>query len=84
MEYDVDTDETISMAVVRAVSALAGQDPLSLPPLGNVLDTDALDALFDTRSEGTPRTGGQLSFVYNGYRVTVENGEYLALEPIEN
>ncbi len=83
MEYNIDRNETVSMGVVRAVSALVGQDPLSLPPLADVLDTDALDTLFDTRFDGTPRTGGQLSFVYSNCRVTIDNGEYLTLEALE-
>lgn len=84
MEYNIGIDEPVSMAVVRTVSEVMDQDPLSLSPLANVLDTDALDALFDARFDGTPRTGGQLSFVYNNCRVTIDNGEYLTLEPLEN
>jgi len=75
--------ESVSMAVVRAVSAVEGREPTSLPPLANVLDTDALDALFNARCDGTPRTGGQLSFVYSNCRLTIDNGEYLTLQPLE-
>ncbi|MFC7029117.1 HalOD1 output domain-containing protein [Halomicroarcula sp. GCM10025324] len=31
----------------------------------DVVDPTALDSLFDPRYDGTPRTGGRLSFVYN-------------------
>jgi hypothetical protein len=75
--------ESVSMAVVRAVSAVEGREPHSLPPLANVLDTDALDALFNARGDGTPRTGGRLSFVYSNCRLTIDNGEYLTLQPLE-
>ncbi len=81
MEYGIGADEPVSGAVVRAVSAVEGREPLSLPPLGNVLDTDALDALFADRSNGTPRTGGRISFVYSNCRLTVDNGEYHADTP---
>ena len=82
MEYEIDTDETVCMAVVRAVSAVEGRDPLALPPLGNVLDTDAIDTLFGSRYDGSTRSGGRLSFVYSNCHITVDNGEYLTLSPI--
>jgi hypothetical protein len=83
MESEIGVDEPVPSAVVRSVSAVVGQDPLSLHPLERVLDTDALDALFDHRSNGDPRTGGRLSFVYAECRVTVYNGEYLTVDPLD-
>lgn len=83
MEYEVEPGESVSRAVVRAVSAVEGRNPESLRPLGEVLDPDALDALFGSRADGTSRPGGRLSFVYSTCRVTVDNGEYLTLQPIE-
>ena len=83
MEYEIGADELISTAVVRAVSAVEGRKPGSLPPLADVFDTAALDVLFDSRHDGTPRAGGRLSFVYSGCHVTVDNGEYLTLHPLE-
>jgi hypothetical protein len=83
MEYEIGPDEPVSTAVVRAVSAAEGREPSSLPPLGDVLDTEALDALFDRRADGTGRTGGRLSFVYSTCRMTVDNGEYLTFEVLD-
>lgn len=83
MEYEIGADEPVSTAVVRAVSAIEGRDPDSLRPLPDVLDPDALDVLFETQSNGAPRTGGQLSFVYSNCVVTVENGEYLSLDLLD-
>jgi hypothetical protein len=71
------------VAVVRAVSAVVGCDPCSLPPLTDAVDPDALDAIFDSQGRDTPRTGGRLSFVYGHCRVTVDNGEYLTIRPFE-
>jgi len=84
MEYDIGNDEPVSMAVVRAVSAAEGREPLSLPPLANVLDIDALNALFESRCDGTARTGGQVSFVYSNCRLTIDNGEYLTVKLCQN
>lgn len=83
MEYELGRTESVSAAVVRAVSAVEGREPSSLRPLAYVLDTDALDALFEPRSNGQPRTGGRLSFVYSGCRVSIDNGEYLSIEPLK-
>lgn len=83
MECEIGASEPISMAVVRAVSAVEGCDPRSLRPLAEVLDPHALDTLFDSRADGTPRPGGRLTFVYSKCRITVDNGEYLTLHPID-
>ena len=83
MEYEIGAGESISTAVVRAVSAVEGCDPLSLRPLAEVVDLDALDTLFGSRADGTPRPGGRLTFVYSRCCVTVDNGEYLVLHPID-
>lgn len=84
MDYEIGVNESVSGAVVRAVSAVDGREPRSVPPLSRVLDPDALDALFDARSDGTPRIGGRLSFVYGNCRVSVDNGEYLSIRPLES
>ena len=83
MEYDIGSDEPVSRAVVRVVSATEGQEPQSLPPLANVLDTDALNALFGPRGDGTARPGGRLSFVYSNCRLTIDSGEYLTCQLLE-
>ncbi|WP_435366037.1 HalOD1 output domain-containing protein [Haloarchaeobius sp. DYHT-AS-18] len=84
VEYELGVEESVSMAVVRAVSAFIGCEPCSLQPLGNVVDPDALDTLFDRRYDGTPRTGGRLSFVFNDCHITIDNGEYLTLQLLED
>jgi hypothetical protein len=83
VNYQVDPDESVSTAVVRAVSALEGIDPCSLRPLAEVLDPESLDSLFAPRHDDTPRRGGRVSFVYAGYEVAVENAEFLTLDPID-
>lgn len=84
MEYEIGPQESVSSAVVRAVCAVEGREPDSLPPLFAVLDPDALDGLFAPRPVGTARTGGRISFVYSKSRVTIDNGEYLTIQPLES
>lgn len=83
MDYDMGANESVSMAVVRAVSAVDGTDPCSLPPLANRLDPDALDAIFEPGLEGIPRRGDHLSFNYAEYRVTIDDGEHLTVRPMD-
>lgn len=84
MEYEIGGDERVSTAVVRAVSAVQGREPCSLRPLADVVDLTALDTLFGPRYDGTPRTGGRLSFIHDNCHITVDNGEYLTLRLLED
>ena len=83
MEYEIAPDESVSTAVVRAVSAVEGREPRSLRPLSDVLDPHAVDTLFEPRSNGRPRTGGQLSFIYSDCVVTIDNDEFLSLDLLD-
>jgi hypothetical protein len=84
MEYEIDGHEQVSTAVVRAVSAVEGREPSSIPPLTDVLDPDALDVIFASQYNGEPRVGGRISFVYSRCRVSVENDEFLTVRLLEN
>ena len=82
MEHEIESDEAVSDAVVLAVSAIQGRDPISLPPLGEVVDPDSLDRIFDSQLDGMSRTGGRVSFTYADCYVTIDNGEYLSIDVI--
>jgi hypothetical protein len=83
METEIGVDEPVSTAVLRAVSAVSGREPDSLQPLSVVIDPDALDALFAPRPNGAVRIGGRLSFIHSSCRITIDNGEFLTIEPFE-
>lgn len=57
---------TLSEAVISSVAAHKGIEATELPPLYDVLDPDALDALFETSSG---RADGAVTFVYAGCTV---------------
>lgn len=84
VEYEIGPEESVSTAVVRATSAVEGRESRALRSLATVVDPTALDSLFDPRDDGTPRTGGRISFVYDGCFVTIDSGEYLTLRPLED
>ena len=58
-------DESVTYAIVRAVAERSGVDPLELRPLYEVVNTEALEALFTADV-------GSLTFPYEGYLVTVD------------
>jgi len=66
-DYAADSNDRTSTRVLRCVSAATDLDPLDLPPLYDVVDPDALDALVP----GDGRGGCSLSFRFAGTHVRV-------------
>lgn len=69
-----------STAVITAVATKEGVEPGSLPPLYDVIDCDALDALYRGRDASDVPTVG---FRYNSYYVTVSGPDHIEIEEIE-
>lgn len=59
-------------SVIEAVAAVTGTDPRRLTPLYDVIDPEALDALF-LADDSQPREsiGGTVTFQFEGCEVTV-------------
>ena len=66
-------DESLSLAVVNAVSKRAGRGPEELRPLQDVVDADGLNALFKNGD-------GSVTFPYEGFLVTVDGSGSVELE----
>lgn len=63
--------ESATVAVVEAIAAVLGTEPIELPPLYDAIDTDALDALYESHDgEGELR----VEFCYNGFNIVVQGG----------
>ena len=85
--YDPDTGtyhlrsdgaEQISTNIALAVAELTGVDPLEMEPLYHSVDPDILDGFV----ERPPRSStGQLSFDFQGYRVTVHADGHVHVSP---
>lgn len=71
MEYTIGPSESVSTAVIQAVSEFESCSPESLPSLHDNIDTDGLDTVF----RGQSRSGVRLMFEYSNSHVAVENGE---------
>lgn len=90
VEFDTDTDtfwttydsarDAVSLAVVAVVASVEDCEPTDLTPLQTAVDTDALQALFDTPADRLP-TPTSTSFRYEGYEVTVSSEEVIQVTP---
>ncbi|QFU83035.1 HalOD1 output domain-containing protein [Natronorubrum aibiense] len=74
-----------SQAVVEAIAEAEEIPTKQLRPptyesLHAAVDPEALDLLFAPRADGTPRPGGQVSFPFCGYDVTIERNGSITLE----
>ena len=76
VEYDIPEDEPVSIATVRAISALKECGPCDLTPLYGAIDPDMLDDLCESQQEGT------VKFVFSDFHLTLENGDCLLLRPV--
>ena len=77
-QYDWDSPERLSSAIIAAVATVTDTEPTELEPLYDCVDPDALDALFRPLSEDRPRSHGRLSFSLDEYEVTVQgHGEII-------
>lgn len=78
------TNESISTSVVAAVADSKGVDPLDLKErLFDVVDPDALDALFEPGPFGAERDQGTVTFAMAGCEVVVRADGDVSATPIE-
>ena len=80
---DETNERSLSFTVIENVAGHKGTEALMLdPPLYEVLDPDALNALFAGRGEAL--SGGELSFDYCGCTVTVSSDGHVLVEDKED
>lgn len=91
--YQVSAGESLSEAVIQAVSAISGSDPVpetpsetgagqALGPLYTVVDPEALDSVFQPTDSDVAQPGDQVTFPYHGYEVTVRSGGSIFVNPL--
>ena len=78
MNIDVTTETelertTVTECVVNCLAEVTGRDPITLPPLWDVIDPDALNQLVKPTRSGHQRVGS-VEFSYCDHLVTVKNG----------
>ena len=70
----------LSEKVVETVAEQVGVDELELPHLANVIDPDALDALFTSPPASNRSSPASVDFEYADQRVTVFADGTIAVE----
>lgn len=73
--------ETVSEAVVVAVADAEDTSPLELPPLHDVVETDALDRLFAATADDGSGPTIELCFYYSDSIVTVAGDGTIDVAP---
>lgn len=73
-------DVSTTVEVIEAISAVTGTPVEELPPLRDVVDTDALNAISTPQSAATDVA---VSFTYADYEVTVTSGGPITVDPID-
>lgn len=82
--HDMDEDG-LTVTIAMALGEVADVEPLELvPSLSTYADPSALDRLFRTRPDGTPRRGGQVTLNIEGYTVTIHSTGTIAIDVPEN
>ena len=79
MALDASEFESVSTAVVAAVSTVRDSHPAALDPLTESIDPDALDGLFGVGSE--KESTGLVEFAFEGHRVRVAADGRIEIRP---
>ena len=80
-EFHDGEGDGLGYTIASTVAAVRGTDPLSLPPLYDCIDVDALEALFEGSRGRRSNAIGSVSFVYAGYDVTVDFDGWIRITP---
>lgn len=70
--FDWTTFDSPSTSVITAIAEEAGMDPVTLKPLGKVIDPDALDTLLASTNYSERPPDASLEFTYQNYRILVK------------
>ncbi|WP_415379600.1 HalOD1 output domain-containing protein [Halosimplex sp. TS25] len=70
-----DTGDQVSLEVIEAIATVTGTDPLTMdPPLYDVVDTDALDSLYENGAVAS------VEFEYDGHTVVVDEERTVTID----
>lgn len=78
LEFSLDGPDSVADAVVFGAAEILDEEAVSLPPLGDVVDTDSLTRIF--HSAGDPDPGVSVSFEYDTLVVTVQGHGRITFE----
>lgn len=82
--FDSTAAERVSEAVVSAVADAKDISAVDVsPPLYDVIDPDALEALVASMTRGSGERAGTVEFSYSGYEVTVTGDGFVSVTPVD-
>lgn len=73
--------EPVSEAVVSAVADAKDVSTVDLPPLYDVIDPDALEAVVTSMTRRPGEPAGRVEFSYSGFEVTVTGDGDVSVTP---
>ena len=77
------TSHSLNESIISTVAAVSGTEPMELPPLYDVLDPDALEALIELNAARPAESDIHVTFTFNGYTVTVHTYGIIAVQPAD-
>jgi len=94
IEYDEETDtyraafdssaDSVAMTVVWTVAIVTETDPVDLPRLCSVVDTDALEAIMRPTTASAIGSDRHVSFTFGGCSVAVHSYGVVAVRPLRS
>ncbi|WP_266082903.1 HalOD1 output domain-containing protein [Haladaptatus caseinilyticus] len=72
---------SLTEQILAAITEVDDRSVYDLEPLYEVIDPNALDALFAPQVDGSSRTVGDVSFQYAGHWVTVSSDGAVEIDP---
>lgn len=81
VSFDNEPDESISQAVISTVAVVSETNPVELPPLYSVIDSENLKKVITPTTPGPPQTDIHVSFPYYGHKITVHRYGIITVQP---
>lgn len=83
--HDFDGSAKLTTTVVHALADATGMDITDADfTLNDYVDPDALNLLFSSRSDGTPRANGHVSFTVMGFQTTINANGQITIVPLDS
>ncbi|MFC6731909.1 HalOD1 output domain-containing protein [Haladaptatus sp. GCM10025893] len=73
----------VGATIMDAVASIAEKSVSELGPLNDIIDPDALDALFSAQPDGRPRGTGYIHFAIQNFEVSVHSNGHISIVPHE-
>jgi hypothetical protein len=80
-QHEWGDDGSLSVTLVTALADVMDVDPMSIKPLGSHVNPDALDSLFDTRTDSLSHASSRLELTIEEHHVTIYADGEIVIRP---